>query len=324
MKEYNKIIIPSLAKCINRNEAPKKNEKTGHPEDWFSDELLLKYGLKGYNVDFFINWNNYNISNEIWIKGILVKDKSLSNSIENINDLKSEIDRLWGLDFIKSLSNFFLSLGYVYLILFDDNSDWKNSENILYKVKIKNDGHGNFSLKKTSITLDCLKNDIRNLSGGVIEIGSKGLFYGTSSLECTLSTTDALYPGDADMILVDDNNTPVAILEFKKHTKDSPIRNQKLSNYYPRPDKRKYDRLFLLQNELSAIKNKRIPLLVIYYPTKNTHKTWKIEQIEGSMNNGNIHVISTGKDQEYNLPDSNNLSTYEDALKNLLDFIKTL
>lgn len=48
---------PNLALCANRNILPKRNERSGSPEDWFSNNLLSDLGLVGVNFDFFVDWS---------------------------------------------------------------------------------------------------------------------------------------------------------------------------------------------------------------------------------------------------------------------------
>lgn len=101
-----------------------------------------------------------------------------------------------------------------------------------------------------------------------------------------------MYPGDVDLILLNSNNLPVAIIEFKKHTLSSSVDGQKLSNFYPLPDKRKYDRLAILRDYLSR-PNFRIPIIVIYYPTVETSTEGSMELIGGSV--GNLYSLEIFK-----------------------------
>ena len=118
---------------------------------------------------------------------------------------------------------------------------------------------------------------IRTLSGGPTRIGSKGLKFSKTELECFLSKTDAVWPGDADMVLVNNGNEGIAILEFKKHTLDAKIEEHMFVRYYPKPDGRKYDRLALLRDSM----NNSIPIIIIYYPTKSCHSYIIVERIDG-------------------------------------------
>lgn len=118
-------------------------------------------------------------------------------------------------------------------------------------------------------SLDGLKTIIQQRSGGPIRVGRKGLRFGTSRLECYLSHTDAAWPGDADLVVYDAGSScqPTAIIELKKHTRHStlPFLEQRLENYYPKPDGRKYDRLIALANHLSD--RNVVPIFVLYYST---------------------------------------------------------
>ncbi len=196
-----------------------------------------------YIFDFFIDWTNNTVSNEIWLKGILSENITKKNLEQNI---VSAIQNLWGIDFIKNMYNFINTIDCkFFLLLYYDKANWDDENSNLFKVNINKKDNERFSFNISKITIDCLKNDIQRLSGGPQEIGSKGLIFGTSTLECYLSHTKSLYPGDADMVLTNINNEPIAILEFKKHTLKTPIKDQKISNYYPKSDRKKYDRLLL-------------------------------------------------------------------------------
>ena len=98
--------------------------------------------------------------------------------------------------------------------MFHDDLDWSNDRNELLIVSLFfKEGHYSFSPQKYSLSE--FKELIKSHSGGPVSIGSKGLIYGTSRLECSLSKTDSLYPGDADLLLLNEDNKAVCILEFK-------------------------------------------------------------------------------------------------------------
>jgi hypothetical protein len=112
------------------------------------------------------------------------------------------------------------------------------------------------------------------------------------------------------LIIVNKNDLEIhSILEFKKHNLDTPIENQKLGNYYPNPDRRKYDRLAILKNYLSTQK-----LSCIYYPTKS-FLNGKIESIEGQVGN-----LVSGKTLLLPLPTANDQNSYSVFVKRTLDF----
>ena len=123
-------------------------------------------------------------------------------------------------------------------------------------------------LEITRSTVSGLKKSIQNHSGGPVHIGDKGLTYGTSAIECFLSRTDAAYPGDADAVVVDGNGQVRYVIEFKKHTLDTPIGEHLATRYYPKPDGRKYRRLHELVSMFEQSDHGAVSLVIFYYATK--------------------------------------------------------
>lgn len=123
------------------------------------------------------------------------------------------------------------------------------------------------SLTVERLDLSALSNLIENIRGGQASLGSKGLIYGTSAVECWLSKTPNIFPGDCDAILLD-NGMPSAILEMKKHTLTGPIADNLAARYYPSPDGRKYDSLFALQADCETTAKRDCPLIIIYFATR--------------------------------------------------------
>ena len=82
---------------------------------------------------------------------------------------------------------------------------------------------------------------------------------------------------------MDSNSVPRALIEFKKHTRRSriPFADQKLSNSYPRPDGRKYNRLALLRDFLND-GTTDMPIVVLYYSITETVNDVKLERVEGA------------------------------------------
>ena len=109
---------------------------------------------------------------------------------------------------------------------------------------------------------------IKRHSGGPVRVGNKGLKFGTSAIECFLSTSDAAFPGDADGVIVDDQNRVRCVVEYKKHTLSDELGNHLMPRYYPRPDGRKYQRLAALAAHYSALNRARVPMVVLYYSTR--------------------------------------------------------
>ena len=293
---------PFLALCSNRASSPKHNATTGSPEDWFDNGLLIHKKLIGFSFDFFVNWATNQISPFVWVKRILTAHPSALYYNGEINtDLISKeiiaLDSLSNLKlFVKFCSVKNLALQY---LLFRE-IDWsKNAEDIfVVSITMPND---ELIFNVEAITLNELQRRIRAYSGGSIRVGAKGLMYGTSMLECFLSKTDSLYPGDMDLVIVDAETIEIrALLEYKKHNLDSPIENEKLGNYYPHPDHRKYDRLAILRDYLNSVPK----FICIYYPTKSVESA-KVEIIMG-----NAGTLKSGNSRIINLPRFGDTNTY--------------
>lgn len=276
------LIKPFLAKCGDRTSLPKAHLTSGAPEEWFSNEILAPHGFFGLTFDFFVDWSARPVCLRpvVWVKRILAPPHTYPQFIE---DLQANLLAEFSAAYLKRLVSFAKSHQLdAQLIIFRDDFDWKAETTELLLVYVSERDSGNFCFDPFILTLKQLKQRIQLYSGGPVQMGSKGLFYGTSNLECVLSGTDSLYPGDVDLVLLNKADQPVGLLEFKKHTLDTPITDQRLSNYYPRPDGRKYDRLAILKDYLSSVKGSHIPLLVIYYPTVVGCTEGKLEVLVGS------------------------------------------
>jgi len=304
---------PKLAKCNNRDLLPKENQYAGGPEEWFDQGVLTEFGLHGFCYDFFVDWsiNPEKLSNMIWIKRI-VDNKIGAELIRNC-DRGQVIDIIKNSELSKQLPHIARYCNKhklrIQLLIYRE-IDWSVSPECIVVIEVRWIVN---SVKYfvSMIGVSELKERIKMLSGGSISIGAKGLIYGTSLLECYLSRTDSLYPGDVDMVLVDENYNNVAIIEFKKHNLNTPIRNQTLSNYYPRPDQRKYDRISILSDYFID----KPKLYVLYYPTKNTDGS-VIECISGGVSN-----LVSSKKSIIDLPVIGNKLSYSNYVKNVLNFI---
>lgn len=238
------LVKPYLALTTDRNKLPKSHPFSGAPEEWFINDILKQRSVFGVSFDFFVNWKNNTISNEFWVKRI-VKDEYTPWPLTDKGILQQKIYDCDGIEYVRVLSRFAskynVNLKY---LLFKESNRW-NDEMLIVSVAFNNKWE---VYQVTEKNISDLKKDIKLLSGGSISIGNKGLVYSTSTLEGYLSQTDAAWPGDADLIVLDKALNPVALLEYKKHTLDTPMRDQKLSNYYPSKDRRKYDRLAILRS----------------------------------------------------------------------------
>lgn len=280
---------PILAKCNDRDKYARKHPSSGEPEEWLCDSYLEPYGLFGLTFDFFVNWKESTIPNQLWMKRI-VEESFMPWPITRWRDtIPSEIYQCDREDKVRQLCRFADKYGMsCRYFLIKDSSDFSNPSAPIIKVSLKADS----SVKRVrNIDLTKLENKIKKLRGGPASIGSKGLTYALSSLECHLSKTDTIWPGDADLVLVDSSLTPHAIIEFKKHTSGSNIAyaNQKLSNYYPRKDSRKYDSFAHLRDRfINGIET--LPIIVVYYSIEIDYDYVMLELIEGAA--GNLRAVT--------------------------------
>ena len=271
---------PFLAKCDDRSSLPKEHPTSGNPDDWFHNDLISSVGLTGISFDYFINWTTSSpvVTPVIWIKRLLQNEYSYDAFLENLSDaINDEI----GVVYLNSLCEFAKKYSLtVQFIIFKDEQNWTNASSEICIVNVNLENH---TFTGEVINLDAFKLLIQTYSGGAVSVGTKGLIYGTSRLECALSHSSAAYPGDMDLLVLNEQLSPVLILEYKKDTQGGPIENQQLSNYYPSRDKRKYDRLAIFRNFLQT-QAQQIPVAVVYYPTTPAITQIKIELINGEPN----------------------------------------
>ena len=312
---------PKLAFCDNRAPAP-THPFSGEPEEWLADTYLEPHGLVGLTFDFFVNWRTRTTSNRLWIKRIV--EPSITPWPVVSHDLSNAIYQCDGEQKVKQLCEFAakhdMSCHY---FLFKESGDWENSPAPIVAVSFRADG---LVTDVREVELSILMHRIQVHAGGHVPVGRKGLILGTSTLECYLANDKkdegAAWPGDADLVLVDSNFAPHAIIEFKKHTLKTPIADQKLSNYYLQgdrwsPDGRKYNRLAMLRGYLSG-NAPPLPIVVVYFPTKKCIDQVKLERVEGApwrLRAGNSTLVP--------LPKTSDAQSCRDFVASLLRMIKS-
>lgn len=106
-------------------------------------------------------------------------------------------------------------------------------------------------------------------------MGRKGLRLGMSSVECWLSQTGTIFPGDCDRLVKIDGQR-WAIVEFKRHNLPVPISEHLAARYYPSPDGRKYDALFMLQDRLEQSLGAQVMVVVLYFAPRQARYRWQV------------------------------------------------
>lgn len=270
-----------LARCDNREVVAQDRPEISQLIAWWEAGNQVQ-GIYALSFDFFVDWSNDRLQRVAWLKRATalrlaeLGPRTAEIQVPNALEHDAAFNRLAGFCRANALD--------LSAMVFDDQQDWSSDNSWLVHAWLAGSA-SNPTITAAARLLPALKAEIQRLSGGPVAVGRKGLGYGTSRLECALSHTEALWPGDVDLILADAaSNVPFAIIELKKHTNRSSIKfaDQKLSNYYPYPDGRKYNRLSLLASQLTS---KPIPIIALYYSTDLDEHDIVLELIEGSFCN---------------------------------------
>ncbi|CCG85781.1 hypothetical protein [Erwinia piriflorinigrans] len=281
------VIAPlQQARCTDRCQI------TGGPEpgNWIVPSLPLGWRLVSFH--FFVDWNHtpLAVADRIWMTRQLRLD--VGDTLDNISKDKILAQFYDGGTFeeFAELERIFAPCGQqVSVILLPEIPVGDIDDNTpIWAIIRGQNGEPQFG----KCPVSHLKTRIQHHSGGPVSVGNKGLTYGTSAVECALSRTKAAFPGDADAVIVDDQHRIRYIIEYKKHTLDTPISEHLVHEYYPTPDRRKYQRLEALATRYRRSQSSHIPLVVLYYSTKKPEI--RLQEIT-SMNATNIKI---GKDSQ--------------------------
>lgn len=299
---------PILAKCSDRSVRAKTNPICGEPENWFDYDMLSRNSIGVLSFDFFVNWSNLSIPDEIWIKRI-IDNQASDLSQKDYVQFYNWIDKVDGKPYMDKLLTFCdknnISCHY---FLFKDNESWKDDPNTIYDICITNPSVNVLSPSGVQSRIK----ELRNVS---VPIGPGGLIYGTSSLEGYLSKTPYFWPGDVDALLIDKNNSVRAIIEYKKHNLNTAIEQQTLMNYRDR-DRQKYQSLGLLRDRLQS-DDTSLPILMVYYPTNPNIEQIKVERIDGDYDN-----LSVIKSEVWEIPKAGEKRSQRRYIESLINFIK--
>nr|WP_314523193.1 hypothetical protein [uncultured Acinetobacter sp.] len=254
------------ASCSNRN---KINSEINLNE--LKDKLPPDFNVLSFH--FFAQWsqeynksmNNYvPISDEVWMTKRLLKADA------DITDVASWVEN--NVNFQNqyfTFKKFSKKYGFHTSLIFLPEYSTSLSYDQIKDRPVYVGKYINQKLQVFSYTIEYLGGKIQTLSNGKVNVGSKGLIYGTSCMECILSKTDKAYPGDVDAVILKDQ-TPIAIIEFKKHNSNkagpdiSEHTASKYSDLDPStkkygPDRKKYIRI------MSLCRKFNLPLIMFYY-----------------------------------------------------------
>ena len=302
---------PVLARCDNRSRHARKHPSSGDPEDWLADTYLKPYGLLGLTFDFFVNWDEGSVPNELWIKRI-VNDDYTPWPMEHAGAVPNAIYQCDREEKVQQLCRFADRHDFTcHYLLFKESSYFGVRPEPI--VEVGYDGNGDV-VHIRNVKLPNLIDRIQQLRGGPFYT-SKRLIYGRTSLDCYLyNNTAAMLPGDADLVLVDSSFTPRVIIEFKKDTIGTPISSETLSKYY-RSDPKKYDSFAYFRDHLTNDRS-TLPTIVLYYSVKpNAHQV-KLERIEGAA--GRLRATNS---ELVPLPNANDETSCKKLIEALLGMI---
>jgi hypothetical protein len=237
------------------------------PSDWILPSLPDGWRILSFH--FFVDWSQAKplVADSIWMTRLvrLNNDESISNIVDK--DLLDRFCEGHSRSYFQDLELVCASYKIrVSSILLPEISGSEITGRTPVWVVARSD-RKEMRIWRTSV--DRLKSAIQERSGGPVKVGAKGLIYGTSAIECQLSRTDAAFPGDADAVIVDDQNLVRCVIEYKKHTLSSPLSDHLIEKYYPFPDGRKYRRLNALVEHCQYVGQREVPLIVLYYSTKS-------------------------------------------------------
>ncbi len=134
------------------------------------------------------------------------------------------------------------------------------------------------------IDISDLETGIRILRGYSFS-NVKPLLSANSNVECYLANkTNNPWPGDLDALLyLCKDNKIVALIEFKTHNKNTPIKDEYIGKYSTQ-DWRRFEVLYNIQSELEEKQNFKPKLFFVVWGTRDfeNHKDLKIDIIESN------------------------------------------
>ncbi|MCM1166544.1 MAG: hypothetical protein NC299_02820 [Lachnospiraceae bacterium] len=277
--------FPVLAGSDNRNILARQNPYCGEPENWFRTEHFRRNGLRFTTFDFFINWSDRTFRPVAWVKRIIAADRT-----SEPRGILNSIIACDGNELFEDTKNFCSANGIQlkYIIIPDIPTDsWADVENTVILFDPNSSEVSELSIIQLIDLIHSYKVRYEN-----VHIGREGLRYSTSTLETFLSrpndairyTGDAIFPGDADIILFDEDYRPRILIEVKKFDNGTqrrygiPIEGETLSLHLG--DRLKYAGLDILQRHFDC------EFYMLFYPVNNaeTVKLEKIERLKVRMN----------------------------------------
>lgn len=303
--------LPKQISCTTGLPGGVNNPNSGNPDDWLEPGGLAATGLTALTFDFFVNWHNKTVPDEIWLKTML-DIKQVRASRINTEDLETRFKNYVTNEHLARYAPFLDRTGLTLVHkLLPDSGDWSQPFQVgrnparLYSL---NGTVGEWHEREKVVA------NISQLRGGATTETPKGLNLAASTLECYLSRTKNLWPGDADAVLVDQHGEPKLILEYKKCTRPPEVREQGIDMW--RRDVRKWQSLGLLRDKLGG--GRPLPAIAVFYSTNDADNDVKLELLSGPYNDLSVrreHLVPRPV-----LAEPTTSTPYVDALIELLQY----
>lgn len=278
------------AKCDNRNVVTSPGVDPMH---WI--EKALASNMKSVSFHFFMNWNAkpVEVAGPLWLTSLVTASSPDEVSGASDDDVLAAFHQTGSGDRLRELAVLAtrLSTSATGVLLAEMNTQHLSDKSPVWLVTLNDESGQKYDIER--ITLAGLSQRIERIRGGPAALGSKGLIYGTSAMECWLSKTQNLFPGDCDCLIIK-AGCPAALLEMKKHTLPVPISENLVSRYYPRPDGRKYNSLFALKRRIEQAFGNELPLAVVYYATR--FPAFRVQLLE--LAESSLKTIQDSGDQD--------------------------
>ena len=275
-----------------RGQCASYNKRLGNFTYQYEEDILKENGLHAVSFNFFVLGNEEKsdgtLNPEIWMKREITIRGNESISVGS----KTFDHHFWTSENPKEVQRnlaFFQrhQLHSSYMLIKDLHGEFELSNQSYVAIQIQVDAQN--QLKKDIITLDRMEKLLIAHSNGKFRI-KKPLSWYETDLEHVLAIrsgeTGALFPGDCDMILYDDDFRCRYILEFKKCTERGNVlvKDQSFLTYI-KNDRSKYLRLHILRRHLEKVEGRKIPLITVFYPT-TAEDVIKLESIDAQLRPG--------------------------------------
>lgn len=273
----------------------------------FDPKALHKFGLNAVSFCFFILWEpglTGDLNPEIWLKKEISIPGSGYINLKDTSCFDAKFFDQEPLCEVRKKQAFFTryDLNASYMVIRDlhQNFDLTPDQKVVIRV-VYDEAAG--KLLKTPIGLSEFQDLLVQNSNQKMVI-QKPLHYYETDLEKylqeTCKKTGALFPGDCDMLLYDDQFVCRYIIEFKKTTyrDNTPIQDQSFLNHMDR-DRNKYTRLNILRNYFSHKDDSPVPFVTVFYSVKPEYQI-KLERIGPNLDLEQSSVFQIGPDPAAN------------------------